>query len=74
MLAEICEGLAKALNVVFAFLASDDNIVNVRRGVSIQLGAQDCFDGSIEGIAHSWRSISMIFAANALPDFMKLGT
>ena len=35
VLAEICEGLAKVLNVVFAFLALDDNIVNVRQGVSI---------------------------------------
>ena len=57
MLEEICEGLAKVLNMILALLASDDNIINICRYVFVELRAQDCLDSSVKCAAHVAESL-----------------
>jgi len=48
MLAKVGEGFSKVCDMVFVFFASHDDIVDVRKDISVQLGVKYCCDGSVE--------------------------
>ena len=48
MIAKICESFAKVRDVVFAFFASHDDIIDVRRDIPVQLSVKYCCDGYVK--------------------------
>ena len=48
MLAKVSEGFSEIRDMVFAFFASHDDIVDVRRDIPVQLSVKYYCDGSVE--------------------------
>ena len=48
MFAKVGKGFSKICDMVFAFFASHDDIVDVRGDISVQLSVKYCCDGSVK--------------------------
>ena len=47
----VCKCFPKVLNVIFLFIASDDNVVDIRGDVFVWLVPENNFDHPVEGAA-----------------------
>ena len=48
MLVKVGKGFSKICDMVFAFFASHDDIVNIRGDIPVQLSVKYCCDGSVK--------------------------
>jgi len=47
MLAKVGEGFSKVRDMIFAFFASHDDIVDVHKDIPVQLSVKYCYNGSV---------------------------